>query len=157
MTTPQTTICLFSPEILGHTVPTEAVRGVGWVMRWAAAIAMLGVAGIVLLDFAYRVAGEQALVRAAKAGVRETAMPRATSRSVEQSICRALGELPPGCRSLRIVMTSGGKPWRGGRTADSAAAIVITLSLPVAEVIPDWLRVISPATGGVMTVHNNPS
>ena len=88
MAASQTTFRRFSPEI---TVPTEAVRGVGWVLRWAAAIAVFGVAGIVLLDFACRLGAEQALARAATAGLREASLPRATSRSVEQSIRGELG------------------------------------------------------------------
>ncbi|HEY4234508.1 MAG TPA: hypothetical protein VGM76_13830, partial [Lacipirellulaceae bacterium] len=52
--------------------PGSHSRGVGWVLKWVSAIAVLCATTIMLLDFACRLAAEQAVVRAAAAGLRES-------------------------------------------------------------------------------------
>src|SRR3972149_1143722 len=66
------------------------VRGVGWVLRWAAALTVLAASAAILLAFAYQLAAERALAGAAAAGLREASLPRATSGSVEAVVRRQL-------------------------------------------------------------------
>jgi hypothetical protein len=130
------------------------VRGIGWVLRWAAAILVLGITGIVLLDFAYRISAEQALVRAAAAGIREAAMPRATSHTIEQSIRRELG----GCYLLggktSVALQSAGRPVKGSIAGKTGGGFTITLSAPVDAALPSWLQALWPWNGhAVITTH----
>jgi hypothetical protein len=130
----------------------EGVRGVVWVLRWAAAIAVLCAATVLLLNFAYRVAAEQALARAAAAGIREASLPRATNHTVEQTIRRELG----GCFRLGsatgIALRSAGKPVKGfiGERIDER--FTITLSVPADAALPNWLQAFSPWSNQMMVV-----
>ena len=69
------------------------VRGVGWVVRWAATLVVLCVSAAILTAFAYQLIAEQALVRAATAGLREAAC-----RARHESNCRSGGSRAAGER-----------------------------------------------------------
>jgi hypothetical protein len=128
----------------------ERVRGIDWVLRWAAAIAVLCVATVLLLNFAYRVAAEQALARAAAAGNREATLPHATSHTVEQAIRRELG----GCFRLGsatgITLRFAGQPVKGVIAERIGDRFTVTLSAPVDAALPTWLSVLSPRSQRLM-------
>src|SRR5438477_7455447 len=117
MVTFPTTLRRFAgPDETAELVPAlreERVRGVGWVLKWAVAFAVLGTTIIILLNFGYRLAAERALDRAAAAGIRAAALPRATSQTIEQSIHRELVDCFPLDRAAQITIRCGGKPAKG--------------------------------------------
>jgi hypothetical protein len=134
----------------------EVVRGVGWVLKWAAAVAVLCVAAIILLNFAYRLAAEQSMIRAARAGIREASLPRATNRTVEQSIRREL----VGCYRLGsdtdIALRTAGRPIKGIAANKSDGVFSVTLSASVNAALPNWLQALSPWHAQiVISAHTN--
>jgi hypothetical protein len=113
-------------DCAGDALP---VRGVGWVLRWAVVTAVLAVSAMVLTAFAYQLAAEQALARAAQAGLREAALPRATNASVEAAVRRRLADSSAFERATQVRLAKV-----GDRTS-------VSLSVPSAAVLPRWLPV----------------
>ena len=107
----------------------QPVRDVAWVLRWAATLAVLALAAVILLEFGYRLRAERAMLRAAEAGVREAALPRADRRSVERA---ARGRLDARlCRGTQVLLKQG------------VAQISVALSAPVDAALPDWLQLVT--------------
>src|SRR5262245_65766552 len=88
-----------SPKLLAHfdDAPAPAdvaqmvsrigpTRGISWVLKWTTAITVLFYATTVLTEFGYSLAAEQLLAHAARAGVLEATLPRATIKNVEQTV-----------------------------------------------------------------------
>jgi hypothetical protein len=103
------------------------VRGVRWVLRWFAALAVTAAAATILVAFGYQLSAERALVRAAAAGIREATCPRATSRSVAATVRRELADVWELDRATNISVTSAG------------ARVAICLSVPLDDVLPRWV------------------
>ena len=123
------------------TCATLPVRGVGWVLGWAATMVVLAAAATILIGFAYQLAAERSLAQAAAAGIREAAQPRATSTSVEAVVRRRLvydGHL---ARATTMHIERNGQPLRGVIHANRGDQIAISLTTPVAAVLPRWLPV----------------
>jgi hypothetical protein len=118
------------------------VRGIGWVLKWAAAICVLSTSAVILLNLAYRLAAERALVQAATAGIREAALPRASRRSVEQSIRRELANYIHSERDVSISLQLAGKPVMSPIASRSSGHLSVTVSLPADAAFPSWLRVL---------------
>jgi hypothetical protein len=116
---------------------------VAWVLQWSAAIAILCLSTGVLLEFAYCLAAEHTLARAARAGALEATLPRATHISVAESIERRLVNHPRLAASLQIAMTQNGVPLRGRFIPRPGDRISITLSAPTRQLLPSWLRPIT--------------
>jgi hypothetical protein len=131
----------------------ERVRGIGWVFSWAAAIVVLCAVTLILFSFAYRVAAEQALARAAAEGIREAKQPRATSQTVEQTIRRELG----GCYQLgcttQIAIRCGGRPVKGIIAGSLRDQLSVSLSAPATAAFPGWLRPFWPWNADAVTVY----
>src|SRR3954464_7002264 len=72
------------PDRSGHSAPSlhASKRGVRWVLKWTAAMAILSVAASMLTEFAYVLAAEHRLHTAARAAVSEAMLPRATIDTV---------------------------------------------------------------------------
>src|SRR5690242_16048330 len=71
--------------------PTQSVhavqfRGVGWVLKCAAVMAVFAIAGCVLTDFAIAIAAQNTLDAAARAAAVEATLPRATYQSIAETI-----------------------------------------------------------------------
>jgi hypothetical protein len=130
--------------ILEYADQTRPVRGIGWLLKWTAAICVLSTSAVILLSFAYRLATEQALSEAAMAGLRAAALPRATSRSVEQSIHRELGNYLRSDRGVSVSLQSAGKPVKGAINRRLSGQLSVTLSAPLAVSLPSWLSALSP-------------
>jgi hypothetical protein len=120
------------------------VRGVGWVLRWAAALAVLGVSAAVLLAFAYQLAAERAMSRAAAAGIREAALPRATSRSVDAAVRRQLANHLDLDRATEIAVERNGWLVRGAVRPRTCGRVAVTLSAPAAAALPVGVRSVLP-------------
>jgi hypothetical protein len=124
-------------------------RGVGWVLRWSTALVALCYSTIVLTEFAYCLAAEQILARAARAGVLEATLPRASVRSVEQSVWRRLegrevtqGEVKISLLQNGVVVSKKLRP-RGGDEFS------IRLVMPAQAMMPGWLRTLTSWRGEI--------
>jgi hypothetical protein len=113
------------------------------VLRWAATLAVLGMSAVILLAFAYQLAAERALAEAAAAGLREATLPRATSRSVENTVRRHLTRLLALDRATTVLLEHNGAPRKGAVRPQSGDQLSLTLSAPTAAVLPRWLPILS--------------
>ena len=127
-------------EICARPLP---VRGVGWVLRWAATLMVLAAAAVILVVFGYQLAAERALARAATAGLREAALPRATNDSVEAVVRRRLAGTLALDRATRIDLTNA-----GGRRS-------IGLAVPMDVVLPRWLSLVAGKNIGEITFRSD--
>jgi hypothetical protein len=128
---------------IGNVDHDAPILGAGCVLKWSAAIVTLGIAAITLLCFAYQLSAEQALARAVGIGLRAAAMPRATSRTVEQSIRRELGNGSQLSQAAHIWIERAGKPFKGAIASDNRHKIAVTIAAPTASVLPSWLLPLS--------------
>jgi hypothetical protein len=125
-----------------NTTGRIATRGIGWVLQWSAALATLFVAMSVLARFGYCLAAELTLLRAARAGVVEATLPKASFQSVLQSVERQLDEFSEWrSNRLRFSLLQNGAPVGGMLHAREGDRLCVTLALPTPEVLPGWLRV----------------
>lgn len=137
---------LLSPFDAADAVDTRCIqttRGMVWVFKWAAASAVLFYSFAVLTEFAYSLAAEQLLVRAARAGVLEATLPRATMHSVEQSVWRRLDGDVGSHSDVKIALLQNGtwvsrklQPHDGGRLA-------LAVTMPARALMPAWLRTLT--------------
>ena len=137
---------VFSPgEVFDDIKPSERTpaRGVLWVLRWAAALAMLVSSAAILVEFGYCLAAEQTLARAARAGVLEATLPRATYRSVEESVWRRLGRWEIATAELNLRFEQNGAAVRGRFVARAGDRFAISLAVPTRVALPAWLRAIA--------------
>jgi len=105
------------------------VRGIGWVLGWAAVLAVLTVSAAILTAFAYQFAAERALARAATAGFREATLPRATNRSIEAATRRRLADSFAVDRAVSMSVAKAGD------------RISLALAVPLDHVLPRWLPI----------------
>jgi hypothetical protein len=138
--------CAFNYDVIANTSDSYK-RGVGWVLRWAAAIAVLWVAGCVLVEFAYCLAAEHTLTRAARAGALEATLPRASFRSVGDSVERRLVQRASWTERLTLSVHRNGAAIGGAIQAAGGDRMGVTLAVPVRAVVPPWLSSISLRTG----------
>lgn len=124
-------------------VPT---RGIGWVLLWASALAILLLAGTKVLELCYHMTAELALSRAAKAAVFEATLPQATTQSVREVVLRRLAETSLPVADLRITVWRNGAPVRGALCPAENDQLSVTLSLPTAASLPEWLNTVGRKT-----------
>lgn len=134
---------IYPATTLSDELP-QRVRGVLWVLEWALAIAALSLAGVVLLEFGFRLAAERALAQAASAGLREAALPRASDRSVAAVIRQQLGNHSRLASDVRIAVARDGALVRGAIRAIGNDRFVVNLTIPSESVMPGWLQAVSP-------------
>ncbi|MEX2091285.1 MAG: hypothetical protein WD971_01345 [Pirellulales bacterium] len=120
------------------------VRGVGWVLRWAMVLAVLAVSAVILMAFAYQLSAEQALARAATAGLREATLPRATSGSVEAVVQHQLANHFALQRATTIRLERNGSPVKGVVCPQLGDQFSVALSAPARAALPDWLSAFVP-------------
>jgi hypothetical protein len=124
-------------------VRQETKRGIAWVLQWAAGLAALAVAGTVLIEFALLVAAERNLVLAARAGVLEATLPRATYQSVTDVVERRLSSYPRMAEQLQLTLVQNGAPVERRFRQHDGDRFSITLSAPNSSVLPRWLRTVT--------------
>jgi hypothetical protein len=112
------------------------VRGVGWVLRWAAAAAVIAFTLALSAAFALQLSAEATLRRAAAAGLREAALPRATSESVVSVVRRQLAARPKLMRGVQLQLTSAGVPIRGVISSGDTSQLSLTLTVPASAALP---------------------
>ncbi|HJQ81485.1 MAG TPA: hypothetical protein VJ828_16100 [Lacipirellulaceae bacterium] len=121
-------------------------RGVSWVLRWAAAIAVLWFAGCMLMEFAYCLAAEHTLARAARAGALEATLPRASLQSVCQTIKRRLANHAAWAPQLALSVERNGTAVGGAIQAVGGDRMAVMAAVPVRAVVPHWLNAVSLRT-----------
>lgn len=111
----------------------QPLRDVRWVLRWASLLFVLAMMVCIIIEFGYRLAAERAMYRAARAGVREAALPRANRQSVDRAVRERLG--PRLAQHTQIALA---RNVLSGRSPCS-----IALSAPADAALPDWLQLVS--------------
>lgn len=115
-------------------------RGIGWVVKWFATLAVLFISACILADFGYCLAVEQALSRAARAGALEATLPRATLQSIGQSVERRLEGYSLLPSRLQLSVMQNGRPVRGKFQPHAGDQITVAVSLSNIAVVPNWLQ-----------------
>jgi hypothetical protein len=121
-------------------------HGVGWVLRWAAALAVLWFAGCVLAEFALCLAAERTLSRAARAGALEATLPRASFRSVGETVNRRLATRAAWVNQVTLSVQQNGTPIGGAIRAIDGDLVSVTIAMPVRAILPRWLSATSLRT-----------
>ncbi len=125
---------------------TMPVRGVGWVLGWAATLAVLTMSTVVLLAFACQLAAERSLAQAAAAGLREAVCERATCGSVETVVRAQLANHFALDRVTTILLERNGSPLKGAVRPQTGDQLLISLSAPATAVLPRWLQAVTFAS-----------
>jgi hypothetical protein len=133
----------FEPDVASTVTRSASMRGVGWVLRWAAAIGVLFVAASILIEFAYCLDAEHTLARAARAGAVEATLPRASYQSVCASVERRLAGYRSSQDTLRVELEQNGVPVRGNLAVRGGDEFSVAVTVPAASVVPAWLRGVS--------------
>lgn len=129
--------------------PSQPRRGPGFVLAWAAAGVLMLLALAVLVQFALLLAGEQRLASAARAALREAALPHATTESVQQAAQRHLR----GCRALATAAQTttrlNGRVQFPGTCWQLAPGdqLSVTVGCLATSVVPDWLQCVGLPLG----------
>jgi hypothetical protein len=119
-------------------------RGVGWVLRWAAASAVFVLTLALIAAFAFQLSAEAVMRRAASAGLREAALPRATSGSVAAVVRRQLAARPKLMRGAQLQLEANGVPIRGVIPRSEASQLSLSLTVPASNALP---RSLAPLVG----------
>jgi hypothetical protein len=111
-----------------------------WVLRWAAALAVLCFSGGVLAEFAFCLAAEHTVARAARAGALEATLPRATAASIRETVAHRLVRFPSAAAQTRLTIHLNGRPVLGRMIMRPGDRISVHVSLPNTAVLPRWLQ-----------------
>lgn len=137
------------------------VRGVGWVLRWAATFGVLALSSVMLTQFFYCLAAERALARAVQAGALEATLPRATGQTVVKTIDESLQRAGWRPARLQTQILVNSIPMRGALRLQADDRLAIRLRVPTNDALPNWLNAIWPTeaesfievhTGGPVSV-----
>ncbi len=129
-------------------VPVDTRHGVGWVLAWASALAVIAFVMVVLAEFAYVFKAQHALRIAARAGAMEATLPRATYQTVVATIERRLEGYPSLLKQLRIHLQQNGVLVQSQFRQQEGDQITIALSGPKSIATPTWLRPLTTARNG---------
>jgi hypothetical protein len=125
----------------------EPTVGVICVLKWVAAAGVLFVAACTLLRLGCCIAAERSLSHAARAGVLEATLPRATRESVIATIERRLLHRSMSSDALQITIQQNGAPMQRVFQLADQDRVSVALSLPTCAVLPAWLRAVYFWTG----------
>jgi hypothetical protein len=79
------------------------------------------------------------VARAARAGALEATLPRATTKTITESITQRLAGYPCARRQTRLVIHQNGRPILGRLKLQSGDRIGVHVSVPSSAVLPRWL------------------
>ncbi len=133
-------------------VPLITRRGVGWVLTWASALAVIAFATAILIEFTYVLTAERALHVAARAGAMEATLPRATYQSVAATIERRLANYPSLAERLQLSLQQNGVLVQSQFRQHEGDQIMISLSAPRSAASPGWLQTWTKRQGD-STIH----
>jgi hypothetical protein len=137
-------------------VPVYMRRDARWVLKWAAAIAVIMLTAGILIDFGTALAAERALRRAAEAGIVEATLPRATRQSVLATIERRLPRSSVDPRQLNFTLLDEGQPVLGRIRPREGDRLSIILSANVTSPLSTWFHKNSRAPLTVRTEREVP-
>jgi hypothetical protein len=129
------------PSTSSHAAARVPSRGIGWVLAWSTALAILGFVGCQLIAFSYCLAAERSLARAARSAALEATLPRATYDSVVQIVERRL-EPAIDAGKLLIIVQQDGLTVRDRIQAVADAKLSVTLAVPTRQILPQWLQAV---------------
>jgi hypothetical protein len=124
----------------GRSANPRPIRGVTWVLRWAAALVVLIFSCGVLTEFAYCLVAEHTVARASRAGALEAALPRATTKSIAQSVTQRLAGYPSASGKTRLIIRHNGKPILGRLKVQPGDRISVHVEVPSTAVLPRWIH-----------------
>jgi hypothetical protein len=115
-------------------------RGIAWVLKWFAAMAVIAFAASILVEFAYIAAAKSVMIRAARAGALEATLPRATYQSVSQTVARRLAGHRSLASHMRLGVFQNGVPVGATFQPQQGDDIAITIMADASAVLPGWLQ-----------------
>jgi hypothetical protein len=127
--------------------PVRPTRGTLWVLKWTCTAASLLYATTLMTEFAYSLAAEQILARAARAGALEATLPRATVKSVEQSVRRCLAGRIASHGELKITLFDNGAWVTKKLERRGGDRLSIALSIPARALMPSWICMLTSWRG----------
>jgi hypothetical protein len=117
-------------------------RGIRWVLQWAAALGVLVFAASVLTEFAYLAGAEHTLARAARAGLMEATLPRASYDTVKETSERRLDGYPDLSSRLQISLLQNSVPVARNLQLHDGDRLSIILTADTDAALPQWLKTI---------------
>lgn len=114
-------------------------RDVRWILKWAAALAVIAIAASQLTAFAFVWHGERQLELAARAGASESILPRATYATISAALERRLASYPQLRHYLQQTVLQNGRPVGPRFQAGEDDRISVTVSAPASAFLPGWL------------------
>lgn len=127
-----------------RVVASHRVRDARWVLKWAAAFAILVVAAATLLEFGYLMAAERMLNFAARAGAMEATLPRATYDSVLGAVERRLAGYSQMQGRVQLTLLQDGKPVGRRLQGGDGVRFSVVLQAPASAAVPSWLIKLTP-------------
>ena len=127
------------PPPAARTLPT---RGIRWVLQWAVAIGVIVFAASVLAEFAYLAGAEHTLTRAARAGLLEATLPRASYDTVKETIEGRLDSYPRLSSRLRLSLLQNSVPVARNLQLHDGDRLSIVLTADSDTALPHWLQTI---------------
>jgi hypothetical protein len=132
----------------GESPCVPSARGILWVLKWAAALAVLFYAGCVLVRLGHSLSAERALLHAARAGALEATLPRATHETIVRTVERRLASHSILSTNLQVDIRRNGAPLaRVFRLLDDDR-VTVTVAIPTESVLPRWLRALHVRDSG---------
>jgi hypothetical protein len=125
-------------------------RDVRWILKWAAAIAVVTVSASQLVAFAYVCVADRALNLAARAGAAESILPRATYQSIYAAVERRLADYPRLGSRLQMTVLQNGRPVGQRFRAREDDRISITISASASAMMPGWLTTVPQWRGDLL-------
>lgn len=121
-------------------VPLITRRGVCWVLAWASALAVIGIAATILIGFTNVLAAERALQRAAQAGALEATLPRANYQSILATVERRLANYPSLADHLQLSLQQNGVLVQSQFHQFEGDQVLVSLSVPRSAASSNWLQ-----------------
>jgi len=115
-------------------------RGTLWVLKWAAAAAVIVLSAGVLFEFGSAIAAERTLRRAAEAGIVEALLPRATSQTVLATIERRLQNSSVDPRQVNFTLLDDGQLVTGRLQPRESDHLSVILSANVSSPLSAWFN-----------------
>jgi hypothetical protein len=125
-------------------------RDARWILKWAAALAIVAIAATQLTAFCYLCETQHALNLAARAGASESILPRATYETICAAIARRLANYPQAETQLQVTVLQNGRPIGRRLRFDEEDCISVMISAPASAMTPSWLARLPQWRGDVL-------
>jgi hypothetical protein len=125
-------------------------RDVRWILKWAAALAIISIAAVQLAAFLYLCQAQHALNLAARAGASESILPRANYETIYAAIGRTLANYSQLGSQLQVTVLQNGRPVGRRVSFGEEDRISVTISAPASAMTPNWLTKLPQWRGDVL-------